>query len=90
MTNRNEKDLTKKGGEERRRKNIESAVRSRERLKNEQNWMAIQMSENEDRMKRLEKKIDQLSQELSGSKSRSKKGSSSSQNDRPKWFGEPF
>lgn len=91
MGKRSDTDSSKKGKEDRRRKNVESAIRSRDRLKNEQHWMSIQMQENEDRMRNLEKKVVELTEELVGSKSRSsKKARPYVPDDRPKWFGEPF
>ena len=85
--------------EQRRLRNIESAKRSRERLKNEPEWIEIQMRENEERIIQLEKKIGGLEQELQTSP---KKPASSSvrhsihfgnipkTEKRPEWFGEPF
>lgn len=106
---RNEKDKqskkeTSKGENSRRKKNIDSANRSRDRLKNEHKWMSVQMSENEDRMRRLEKTIDSLTSELDTSAPQSSKkdnagpsssrkdktGGSKDKSDRPKWFGEPY
>lgn len=92
MSKRVEKSFSKKMSEERRRKNVESAIRSRERLKNEQNWMSVQMKENDDRMKKLERQIEELTEELTvPQKSRSSKmKATSGHGDRPSWFGEPF
>lgn len=90
MIKESDKESRKAIQEERRRKNIESAVRSRNRLKNEHQWMVIQMRENDDRIKKLERKLTELSDELTQSHSRPSKKSNSSQSDRPKWFGVPF
>lgn len=84
------KDNKPKEKDERKKKNIQSAVRSRDRLKNEQEWMSVQMSENEDRMKKLAKEIDNLETELKEPKAPKTRTSSSSQKDRPDWFGKPF
>lgn len=82
-----------KNCEERRLRNIESAKRSRDRLKNESNWMHIQMNENEDRMSHLEKTVHHLTNELTSPPRRNKKSSSSVKNqneDKVSWFGEPY
>lgn len=52
--------------EQRRLRNIESAKRSRARLSGEAAWMAVQMSENEDKIKHLERVVETLSTELEG------------------------
>lgn len=76
--------------EERRLRNIESAKRSRARLRNETAWMQVQMSENEDRMRYLEKKVKDLTDELrTPQRNRSSKHSPHPEK-RPDWFGEPF
>lgn len=79
----------------RRQRNVESAKRSRDRLKNEPLWMHVQLSENEDRMRKLEKCVHELTSELkSSSRSRTRrpvKGHDfAKQGERPAWFGEPF
>lgn len=84
------KDGKQKDNDERKRKNVESASRSRDRLKNETNWMAIQMSENEDRMNKLEREIDSLQKELNTTSKKKPSKNSSTQKDRPAWFGKPF
>lgn len=81
--------------EERRLRNIESAKKSRERLKNESSWMQIQMNENEDRMKHLEKTVRDLTNELKSPPRHLRKSSASRKRvteieDRPSWFGEPY
>lgn len=82
--------------EQQRRRNIESAKRSRERLRNAEKWMEIQIAENEDRISRLENKMRTLSQELAtpdGRKKKRSQGSASGPSDssqRPSWFGQPF
>lgn len=75
--------------EQRRLRNIESAKRSRDRMKNEPQWMELQMNENKDRIKLLERTVETLTNELTGMdrrKSVKKRGA----DDRPAWFGEPF
>lgn len=81
--------------EQRRQNNIKSAQRSRERLKNQQNWMAVQMSENEDRMKHLEKRVVELTEELTAPPRKQRPTHRSSRGgaadaERPQWFGTPF
>lgn len=84
------KDDKQKIAEDRKKRNVQSAIRSRDRLKNETNWMSIQMSENENRMKNLERQIESLQNELTSSKPRERSKQNSSQKDRPAWFGQPF
>lgn len=81
--------------EQRRLRNIQSAQRSRDRLKNEPKWMQVQMSENEDRMRYLEKQVIELTEELSKTKDKRNTGrpkgrDSYQESDRPAWFGDPF
>lgn len=84
--------------EDRRLRNIESAKRSRERLRREPEWLEIQMRENEDRIKVLEKTIGGLEEELNPKPRRKTErtrhpkhsGKQSSVDKRPEWFGEPF
>lgn len=84
--------------EQRRLRNIESAKRSRERLKNEPEWIEIQMRENEERIVQLEKTIGGLEQELqttpkkpaSGVRHSIHFGNLNKNDKRPEWFGEPF
>lgn len=79
----------------RRERNVQSAKRSKDRLKNEHRWMEIQTLENEDRIRFLERRMDVLIAELERppSQSRSPKPAShqcSLSTDRPSWFGAPF
>lgn len=85
------KSLTSKVADDRKKRNIESAYRSRDRLKNEHNWMAIQLSENESRIKHLENQVARLTDELISPKPcvHTKPGIFM-ESDRPKWFGTPF
>lgn len=80
--------------EHRRQSNIASANRSRERLKNEHNWMHIQMSENEDRMHNLEKRVAELTAELAAPPRRKSTQPAPRDDlanaDRPAWFGDAF
>lgn len=75
--------------EQRRLRNIESAKRSRDRMKNEPQWMELQMNENKDRIKLLERTVETLTNELTGM-DRRKLGKKRGGDDRPAWFGEPF
>lgn len=66
--------LPDKSVQERRRlRNIESARKSRARLRSETSWMAVQMSEIEDKIERLESVVTSLSSELSGKTSKEAK-----------------
>lgn len=80
--------------DKRRKRNVESARRHKQRLKNEYNWMRIQAEENESRIKQLETEVRDLTVELTsppGKSSRKKaQPNSSSTENRPSWFGEPF
>lgn len=86
--------------EQQRLRNIQSAKRSRDRLKHEDKWMEVQASENADRIRKLEQKVTSLSQELLSSSSRKPSRSSTSSfssnhdlsrtEERPSWFGQPF
>lgn len=76
--------------ETRRRKNVESAKRSRERLRNEHKWMKIQMLENEDRVRDLEKRVNELASELRAPPRKGRNGQANVPSERPHWFGEPF
>lgn len=72
----------------RKARNIASAKRSRERLKHTDHWVMLQIEENKDKIKDLEKQIDDLADELE-TPSNSKKSFQRNEY-RPKWFGEPF
>lgn len=82
--------------EQRRLRNIESAKRSRARLSNEQNWIAVQMSENDERMSHLEKKVHELTVELTKPKKSAVKrehhhpSKQQRKDGHQAWFGEPF
>lgn len=90
--------------EQRRLRNIESAKRSRERLRREPQWMEVQMKENEERIRMLENTIGGLTKEL---QKKPKKKNEAVRHSihfgkqaqhhphfhgekRPEWFGEPF
>lgn len=76
--------------EEQRRRNIDSAKRSRERLKFEDKWMQVQALETSDRIGRLEKEVGDLSAQIGkGSRSEHPQGNES-RDDRPSWFGDAF
>lgn len=79
-----------KKSESRRRRNVESAKRSRERLKNEHKWMEIQLSENEDRVRKLEKRVKDLTSELMAPPRKGRNGLANVHSERPSWHGEPF
>lgn len=96
-TSENEKKLHKERREQRRIRNIESAKRSRDRLKNETTWMEMQVQETNDRMRALERRVKDLTDELSTPSRTSRINSPDKLRrtmtftpDRPKWFGEPF
>lgn len=82
----------------RKARNIESAKRSRSRLKNRAHWDLIQIEENKDKITQLERRVHELSEELMESPRKSKqKRKDALQNafdnkyeQRPNWFGEPF
>lgn len=86
--------------EQQRLRNIQSAKRSRDRLKHEDKWMEVQASENADRIRKLEQKVTSLSQELLSTASRkptrptassySTNNNLSRTEERPSWFGQPF
>lgn len=77
--------------EERRIRNQEHTKRYKQRVKSEPLWMEIQFKENEDRIIKLEKDVKSLSKELEASSSSAQPSKpSSSSEQRPKWFGEPF
>lgn len=80
--------------EARRVRNIESAKRSRQRQKAEDNWMRESLCENEERIRRLERQVETLSAELGNvPKVRGASGrhtSDDTQSDRPAWFGDAF
>lgn len=78
--------------EERRRRKIESAKRSRERLRNEPHWVELQLADNRDRIDKLSQTVEQLSEDLhrpAGS-TKSQQDSSSTPSKRPSWYGDPF
>lgn len=75
--------------------NKKSAKVSRERLKNYDNWILIQIEENKDKIHQLENTIDSLLDELEDKPKhlRAGKPSKSEQlghHDRQTWFGKPF
>lgn len=79
----------------RRIRNVQSAKRTKDRLKNEHRWMEIQTLENEDRIRLLERRIDILTAELerpspSSSSVRPPLCSPPPNTERPAWFGAPF
>lgn len=79
----------------RRVRNVKSAKRSKDRLKNEHIWMEIQTLENEDRIKYLESRMEVLVAELESSPTKSKASKQKHYQmpdgkDRPSWFGAPF
>lgn len=79
--------------EDRRLRNIESAKRSRDRLQNEPSWMKVQVSENNQRIRQLEKTMDDLERTVPGSRVSSKKntaGRPGTTEKRPKWYGDAF
>lgn len=81
--------------EHRRRKKVENSKSHKLRMKNEVNWMMIQHEENNDRIHKLEKNVQSLSEELKPCKSRkasqgSKKTDQKTDEARPSWFGDPF
>lgn len=58
-------ELTKEQRDyQRRRRNVQSAKRSRERKREEQRWIEIQVNENEDRLRHLESQVSALTAEL--------------------------
>lgn len=88
------KDESKKSREvrheEQRRRNIDSAKRSRERLKFEDKWMQVQTLETSDRIGRLEKEVGDLSAQIGKSSRSQRSQGSESRDDRPSWFGDAF
>lgn len=72
----------------RKARNIASAKRSRDRLKHSDHWVMLQIEENKDLIKALEKQIDDLAEELETPSNSKKKYQRNEE--RPKWFGEPF
>lgn len=79
----------------RRVRNVKSAKRSKDRMKNEHIWMEVQTLENEDRIKFLESRMDALVAELESGPRKAKTSKqtffeSANLNERPAWFGAPF
>lgn len=79
----------------RRRRNVQSAKRSREKKNQEHRWVQMQVLENEDRIRHLEREVDSLTAELTSppkkpNRSQHSKHPKQSQPDRPAWFGDPF
>lgn len=97
-TNRDKTHLTTdtnlSSEDKRRRRNVESARRHKQRMKNEYNWMKVQTDENAQRIKQLERTVQDLTMELarpSEYTKHTKPRPGGSHNDaRPSWFGEPF
>lgn len=83
---------------DRRRRNVESADRSRQRRAQQDRWNQLQVFETEERINELESEIKALSAELEAPPRRPllsnrKTASDAKQkyhSDRPGWFGEPF
>lgn len=80
--------------EQRRLRNIESAKRSRERLRSEPSWMKVQVYENSERIRKLENALDSLEKEVPRSSQkqlskRAQKGAADSEK-RPNWYGDAF
>ena len=82
----------------RKARNIESAKRSRDRLKHSDRWVMLQIEENKDMIAKLEKQVDSLTTELLESPRKSSKKKADrhrfefedKSQGRPEWFGEPF
>lgn len=81
----------KKANEAQRRRNVESARKSRDRLKHEEKWMMVQVLYNSDRIDRFEEDVAKLSAEVRRIQAdESKEMSLDSKETRPSWFGQPF
>lgn len=91
-SDRNSSSLTPEQKQKgRKARNIASAKRSRDRLKHSDHWVMLQIEENKDLIKALEKQIDDLADELEApSHTTNTKKKYQRNDDRPKWFGEPF
>lgn len=76
--------------EEQRLRNIDSAKRSRERLKFEDKWMQVQTMETSDRIGRLEREVKELSSQVGDSSRRRRQSKHQCNEERPAWFGQPF
>lgn len=74
----------------RRQRNVDSAKRSKDRLKNEHKWMEVQMSENEGRVRELERRARDLASELEKPSKNHRSVKPTGKDNRPAWFGEPF
>lgn len=90
-----ETDVKSKRDRLRRVRNVKSAKRSKDRLKNEHIWMEIQTLENEDRIKYLENRMEVLVAELESGPRNSKTSKQKhyqiqDDKNRPSWFGTPF
>lgn len=81
----------KTSDESKRARNILTAKRHKERLSKEHHWMEIQAAENEDKIRKLEKRARHLMEQLdSGSRPSPSVTSENKHESRPKWFGDPF
>lgn len=76
--------------EQQRIRNIDSAKRSRERLRFEEKWMQVQAMETADRIGRLEKQVSAIWSEVDPDRARNGSSSRSKGEEKPSWFGAEF
>lgn len=89
-SSKREKKTKETKDEEQRIRNIDSAKRSRERLRLEDKWMQVQALETADRIGRLEKQVSDLYSDIASGSGKNRKSSIESREEKPSWFGDAF